>query len=428
MAQRHNLAMRDQVTVARRRSRESELLRLQAASMAVVLVVLLLIVLSSCVGHVEGRFGENVVAVPADGFGRPDGRSFQIPTDNLDVQNPQDAASDGTVHLNPDFTYWLAAGDAVSVSWDKYLLQICDREPAFNLCDRSYFDSYSFDQPDGPASCVRVQFYCATTLLHGNCPRAWLFECPKHQCDMKRAFQTNPPSWPKSYAVGCSPRAASFTPLDDATFELWASGRLTANEATTEHISVSAIDDPNNPPDENFGDRRSGSPISVNVVKPGDRKVLTKRRPLKLACGPPAVYPSAHVCSPTSDPAESRWQIDPDFHSDEYFSSRLRVKEVHLFASDDGMAPQVPFCWIQIGEVHGSRAYSDCDDAQAMSNPMYACKATLGTNVTPASPEWTVAFTDAPQVQPDGSTLPSRCPNKRTYARHWLEFTLEVRH
>ena len=363
-----------------------------------LLILAFSVAVSGCHRIVAIQPGTNLV--PIDAFGG----TFELPPPQLD---PPVGPRDHNAPLNPAFTYWLAAGDQLLASWSEYSVNWpCVDRPITNVCNnappdflRDHLPTADCRHPD-----LTIRGQC---IVSGGCPRVWLFEGQSLDSSSRTVFSASPKSVPE----GCSPSTVSFTPTQDATFALWASERT---------------DIPQNYPADSLGDK-SGSTLNVSFLQPGMPRIVVKRRPLTQICGPStASFPQSQPCSsnPRDDPTESHWAIDmTQFSLNEGFSSSLRVKEVQVFASEDGMAANLAFCAVQASQPN-SRVGSDCD--ASMGPQRGACKAPLSADLTPASPGWYVIFHDA-QRQPDGSTIPSKCPNDPNRATVWLEFTLEKR-
>ena len=357
------------------------------------------VMFGSCVATQDVRFGTNL------GTTNTFNGTFEIPPGGL---NPTPAADlpDGNVHLDPSFTYWLAAGDQVSASWSDYSVNWpCLNDPPNNLC----LPAFRGALPSADCSNLAISLP-RSCRASGGCPRVWLFQGQSLDSSSRTVFS----ALPKSVADGCSPSTVSFAQAQDATLALWASERT---------------DIPQNYPADTLGDK-IGSTLNVNLVQPGMPRVVVRRRPLTQICGPStASFPQSHPCSnnPSDDQTESHWAIDTtQFSLKEGFSAGLRVKEARVFTANesDTTAAGVAFCWVQASQPN-SRVGSDCD--ASMGPQMGDCKAPLSAVLTPASPGWTVAFSDASRPGPGATTLPSKCPNDPNRATVWLEFTLEKR-
>ena len=360
---------------------------------------------------------------------------FQVPAGALNPVAPQDPA------ILDKSTYWMAAGDTIPLTWDDYSLSLpCqktgadpDSQPSFpyNLCDPNHGCTRG-----GQVIACQVQIpsmadskACASdnpiylvgdsmvvvppnTDAHyvgiNSALNVWAlqFPCTNGNCSVMMA-PSKSSSW--LWALGCSPTTVS-AGLDidanmggDALLQMWASAR---------------VDFPQNHPPQ--ADDQAGPTLNVSAVAPGTPRRDPNRVRFIEQCGP-----DRSSCNSASDSSESQWGPDAASSSTEVFSSKLRVREVRVFATPtdaDPMNPQtMAFCSAyQAGDRRDTESGSNCDASSGMQTG--DCSAAAKSNVSPRSP-WKITFSDKPQ----NNNAPSKCPNSSGRTEIWVEFSLEVK-
>ena len=365
---------------------------------------------------------------------------FELPP-NRQLDPPAPLGSDGNVPLNPQFSYWLASDDQVLVSWSDYTLDLpCSGSSDFqyNLCaDPALLSNGASHPSQCPSDILLLQAVAdvpvpskvISVVDPDSHVAVWVFNCPGYpgsnfDCAHGTAFPNNGAlvHWP--WEAGCSRpnsrfQSPSFQPLFlNGAFQLWAS-----YQDSWLHYH------PTEPPD------KQGPQVVLAGVQAGTPQTDPVRLRFVAACGPPtASNPNLSACG-EPDPTESHWVFDPNRTLSEGFSAHLRVRQLRVFDSPQGISGPIAFCWAELTGGQSPQSISDCNAGSP--GPCQASPAAGTTDSTPGTPfskpfnvrmgagivapdasPWVIGFSDASG---------GRCPNITNRNELWVEFTLETR-
>lgn len=371
-------------------------------------------------------------------------------------------------------TYWIKAGEQVRVGWDTYNLNLQCKDNgdavsqsyfAFNLCSTvsgcqgvtgvrgascvlgnggsqgvvpysppsecthwpPQHDIFLVNSPSN-AVAVAANAQSATGYHVGpNGPNAWLVSrpCPNGVCSSD--LSPSDPQIKKQHflwAEGCSP--TTIPPIDPGVSGNGnddVSLQLLASDSIDPVVAPFPDDQPSRTPDGT-----QSTPLTVIGVGSFPR---IYNRFVKFArfCDPIADNTS-NPCN-ASDTAEAQYtcstspadntpannvgcvnQSSSAGVAHEYFSSRVRVKEIRVYSDQS----ELPFCFAFLkGEPRSgsSQTTSNCDASVEQTD--CAASPAMGLNRTPAH-DWKITFSK-------GSP---KCPDDATRSAVWVRFTLEA--